>query len=188
MTGDNKLRKAFLFSCCWLAAAVGSTSSPSGSTTIVSSAVSPRSQSRFASIELGLTVEAAWLALTSAVTAPVVGFGILTPRGVRVPSGVAVSDGAADADGMRWTSRSAVKISSSVNKEKGSRLLRIVPVKRVGSGKGQQKLVLLSIILTLWYHDDILPQILQSNQADVNLIHYDLAFFGLEGAEQSQGQ
>lgn len=32
------------------------------------------------------------------------------------------------------TRRRAVKISASVNKPKGSRLLRIVPVNRVGSG------------------------------------------------------
>ena len=34
---------------------------------------------------------------------------------------------------MRRTRRRAVKISSSVKRSKGSRLLRIVPVKRVGS-------------------------------------------------------
>ena len=34
---------------------------------------------------------------------------------------------------MRCTSRRAVKISSSVKRPKGSRLLRMVPVKRVGS-------------------------------------------------------
>jgi len=34
---------------------------------------------------------------------------------------------------MSCTRRSAVKISSSVKRLKGSRLLRIVPVKRVGS-------------------------------------------------------
>jgi len=40
---------------------------------------------------------------------------------------------ALEIDEMRWTSRRTVKISSSVKREKGSRLLRIVPVKSVGS-------------------------------------------------------
>jgi hypothetical protein len=46
---------------------------------------------------------------------------------------VPVPDAGCDVGEMRWTSRSAVKISSSVKTAKGSRLLRIVPEKRVGS-------------------------------------------------------
>lgn len=42
------------------------------------------------------------------------------------------ADGAADP--TSWTRRRAVKISSSVKRPKGSRLLRMVPLNNVGSG------------------------------------------------------
>ena len=77
---------------------------------------------------LGFVV-AAFDGLTLLSSANPRGFGAVPAAGV-LGSGVAVGEVAAP---MRWTSRRAVKISSSVNRSKGSRLLRIVPVNRVGS-------------------------------------------------------
>ena len=77
---------------------------------------------------LGFVV-AAFDGLTLLSSANPRGFGAVPAAGV-LGSGVVVGEVAVP---MRWTSRRAVKISSSVNRPKGSRLLRIVPVNRVGS-------------------------------------------------------
>ena len=108
---------------------------PDGIAMTVSSSVSPRRHSVLASMDDGFVVAAPCAALRSATSAPLVGSGISIAWGVLAPSGVPVMDVAAEVVEIRWTSRRAWKISSSVKSENGSRLLRIVPEKRVGSGR-----------------------------------------------------
>lgn len=85
-------------------------------------------------MELGFTVEVE-RPVESAVTALAVGLGISIAMcdDDAGSAGVAVPDAGCEVSEIRWTSRRAVKISSSVNMENGSRLLRTVPVKSVGS-------------------------------------------------------
>lgn len=84
----------------------------------------------------GFTVDVERLAFESAVIALAVAFGISMAMcdDEAGSAGVAVPDAGCEVREMRWTSRRAVKISSSVNIENGSRLLRTVPVNSVGSG------------------------------------------------------
>jgi hypothetical protein len=138
-TGELRFRNGFLLST-WKARSTGSSvlvAVPSGMMSTVSSVAPPCAPP--ARMERGFVVEAEQLVLISETTALAVGLGISTACGLPGGWGVAAPDVAADADDIRWTSRRTVKISSSVKSSKGSRLLRIEPVKSVGSG---QQLVL----------------------------------------------
>lgn len=72
---------------------------------------------------------------------------------------------------ISWTRRSAAKISSSVKRSKGSRLVRIVPLNSVGSRTVRIDACRVYHKRTLRDHNDVLPQILQTQQPDVDIIN-----------------
>jgi len=160
-TGERRFRNGFLLSAVMAFAFVEfaiSVAVPLGIEMVVSP-LSVGSKIVVAVMLLGFVV-AAFDGLTLLDLVNSRGFGAVLAVGVLSSGVFVVGEVAAP---MRWTSRRAVKISSSVNRPKGSRLLRIVPVNRVGSWTMlacHSRLSNILSTLTLRYHDNILPQVL----------------------------
>lgn len=69
--------------------------------------------------------------------------------------------------------RERIKVASNCAREKGWVCGMLV---RARTG-------IPNTLLTLRYHHDVLPQILQANQPNVNIVDQDLALLGLQSSE-----